>query len=559
MLKSVDAIVECVPNFSEGKRDWVINEIIEAIRRIPEVYLLDVHVGKSVNRTVVTFVSSPENIGDAAFEAIKKAAELIDMRKHKGEHPRIGATDVCPFVPIKGVSMEECVKIAREVGKRVGEELEIPVYLYEYAATADYRRHLEDIRAGGYEYLPRKLKDPMWKPDYGPCEWNEKVSRTGATIIGARDLLIAFNVNLNTKDRKIAEEVARHVRRRCVIEKLPGGTVLKEPLKTVKAIGWYIEEYGTAQVSMNIVNYKAMPLWKVFEICIEESEKFGVRVVGSEIIGLIPKEAILEVGRYYLRKQGKSDAVPEGDLIHVAAISLGLGEAAGPKLREKILEYKMEEVLGERRIVNMTLREFIDELSRSTPVPGGGGVAALLGSLSASLSSMVSALTYGKKGYEKYNEDIIKLGRKAQELKDKCLDLIEEDAKAFNEFMSAYRLPKRTDEEKMLREKKIQEAAKNAIEVPMSVLKLSRELMSVTEELVDKGNRNAISDVGMAVLCACGAAYGAYLNILTNLAWAGDGNLTSSIKETARKIIDEIDAESKRLLSKVIKLIESSG
>jgi glutamate formiminotransferase/formiminotetrahydrofolate cyclodeaminase len=554
----LDVIVECVPNFSEGKRSWVIKEIVDVIRRTPDVYLLDVSVGRSANRTVITFIGSPEDVKEAAFRAIERAAELIDMRRHKGEHPRLGATDVCPFIPIKGVSMDECVRIAREVGRRVGEELGIPVYLYEYAATADYRRSLEDIRAGEYESLPEKLRDPMWMPDYGPCEWSERIARTGATIIGAREILIAYNINLNTRDKRVAQEIARAVRERCLVRELPDGTRLDKPLKVVKAIGWYIEEYGRAQVSMNITNYRLIPLWKVFETCSEEAEKLGVRVTGSEVIGLIPKDAILEAGRYYLRRQGKSDAVPEKDLIHVAILSLGLNDVSRFDPAKKILEYRIEEVLEAGRFVKMSLRDFMDELSRSTPVPGGGGVAALLGSLSASLSSMVAALTYGKRGYESYNEDILKLGRMAQELKDRYLDLIEEDAKSFNEFMAAYRLPKRTEADRIVRTQKIQEAAKKATEVPIKVLESAENLVLMAEELVEKGNRNAISDVGIAAICAYGAAYAAYLNILVNLPWISDKDFKRLAKEMAEKRITDIATRSMQLLDRVIKLMDFS-
>ena len=539
----MDRIVECVPNFSEGRNMKVIREIVDVIEESPGVYLLDVSVGRSANRTVVTFIGSPESVGDAAFKAIRRAAELIDMREHRGEHPRVGAADVCPFIPIRGVTMEECVRIAREVGRRVGEELGIPVYLYEYAATADYRRNLEDIRAGGYESLPQKLRDPRWRPDYGPCEWNEKVAKAGAAVIGARDILIAFNVNLNTEDKRVAQEIAREVRGRGCVE---GSS------KVVKAIGWYIEEYGRAQVSINITDYKLMPLWKVFETCVEEAEKRGVRVTGSEIIGLVPKDAILEAGRYYLRRQGKNDAVPEKDLIHTAILSLGLNEVAEFKPEKKILEYRIEQALGVRKLTNLAVRDFMDELSRSTPVPGGGGVAALLGSLSASLSSMVSALTYGKKQYERYNEDMLRLGRRSQELKDRFLDFVEEDAGVFSEFMSAYRLPRKTEEEKRLRGEKLQEAARKAIEVPMSILRLSLELVDVAEELAEKGNRNAISDVGISATCAYGAAHGAYLNVLINLAWIRDEAFIKSVREEAAKILSNVEYRKDCILKKIL-------
>jgi glutamate formiminotransferase/formiminotetrahydrofolate cyclodeaminase len=552
-------MVECVPNFSEGRRLWVIKEIVNAIRRTPDVYLLDVSVGGSANRTVVTFIGSPEGVGEAAFKAIERAAELIDMRRHRGEHPRLGATDVCPFIPIKDVSMDECIKIAREVGRRVGEELGIPVYLYEYAATADYRMSLENIRNGEYESLPERIKDPMWNPDYGPCEWGERVARTGATIIGAREILIAYNINLNTRDRKVAQEIAKAVRESCLVKELPDRTRLEKPLKVVKAIGWYVEEYERSQVSINLTNYRLIPLWKVFEACSEEAEKLGVRVTGSEIIGLAPKDAILEAGRYYLRRQGKSDAVPEKDLIHAAILSLGLNDVSRFDPAKKILEYRIEEVLGAGRLVKMPLRDFMDELSRSTPVPGGGGVAALLGSLSASLSSMVAALTHGKKEYEEYNEDILRLGRMAQELKNRYLDLIEDDAKSFNEFMAAYKLPRRTEAEKVVRMQRIQEAARKATEVPMRVLESAENLVLMAEELVEKGNKNAISDVGIAAICAHGTAYAAYLNILVNLPWISDKDFIKSTKEIAEKRAADIAARSKQLLDRVIKLMNFSG
>jgi glutamate formiminotransferase/formiminotetrahydrofolate cyclodeaminase len=445
------------------------------------------------------------------------------------------------------------------VGRRVGEELGIPVDLYEYAATADYRMSLENIRNGEYESLPERIKDPMWNPDYGPCEWGERVARTGATIIGAREILIAYNINLNTRDRKVAQEIAKAVRESCLVKELPDRTRLEKPLKVVKAIGWYVEEYERSQVSINLTNYRLIPLWKVFETCSEEAEKLGVRVTGSEIIGLAPKDAILEAGRYYLRRQGKSDAVPEKDLIHAAILSLGLNDVSRFDPAKKILEYRIEEVLGAGRLVKMPLRDFMDELSRSTPVPGGGGVAALLGSLSASLSSMVAALTHGKKEYEEYNEDILRLGRMAQELKNRYLDLIEDDAKSFNEFMAAYKLPRRTEAEKVVRMQRIQEAARKATEVPMRVLESAENLVLMAEELVEKGNKNAISDVGIAAICAHGTAYAAYLNILVNLPWISDKDFIKSTKEIAEKRAADIAARSKQLLDRVIKLMNFSG
>ncbi len=549
----MDKIVECVPNFSEGRDMKVIDEIVKAIGSVENVYVLDVDPGEATNRTVVTFVGTPEGVKEAAFQGIKKAAELIDMRKHHGAHPRMGATDVCPFVPVKGVTMEDCVKIAEEVGERVGRELGIPIYLYEYAAREDYRRNLADIRAGEYEALPEKLKDEQWKPDFGPAEWSDAIAKTGATVIGARDFLIAYNVDLNTTDRKLAQNVAKIIRERGYTRKLSDGTKKHIPgkLKYVKAIGWYIDEYRKAQISINLTNFHETPLWKVFETCEEEAQKIGLRVTGSEIVGLVPLEAMLDTGCHFLRKMGKSNAIPEEDIVHHAIISLGLNDVATFDPTEKIIEYKIEKMEKAKKLIDLTLKGFADELSRESPAPGGGSVAALNGALSASLISMVANLTYGKKKYKNVWEDMLEIGTQSQRLKDEYLKLVDEDTKAFNLLMDAFKLPKKTDEEKRKREEKIQEATKIAIRVPMQTLEKAVELLNLAEELAEKGNKNALSDAGVAALTAYTAGYAAYLNVLINLGGITDKKYVEKTKSHANEILKKIKEEHTRIVEKV--------
>ncbi len=550
----MDRIVECVPNFSEGRNMKVIEEIVNAIKEVKDVYVLDVDPGEATNRTVVTFVGTPEAVKEAAFRAIKKAAELIDMRNHHGAHPRMGATDVCPFVPVKGVTMEDCVKIAEEVGKRVGEELGIPVYLYEYAAKEDYRRNLADIRAGEYEALPEKLRDEKWKPDFGPAEWNEHVAKTGATVIGARDFLIAYNVNINSTDRKIANKIAKVIRERGYKKKMPDGTKVQVPgrLKYVKAIGWYIDEYRRAQISINLTNFHETPLWKVFETCEEEAAKIGARVTGSEIVGLVPLEAILDAGKHFLRKMGKSDAVPEEDIVHEAIISLGLNDVAPFDPTEKIIEYKIEKMQKREKLIDMKINDFVNELSRDSPAPGGGSVAALNGALSGALASMVSNLTYGKKKYSDVWDEMLEIGRKAQKLKDELLTLVDKDTEAFDQVMLAMKLPKKTEEEKKIRAMEIERATKHAIEIPLKTLRLTPELMELALRLAEKGNKNAISDAGVAALTAYTAAYGAYLNVLINLGGISDENYVNATRDEAEKILKKIEELKTQVLEKVL-------
>jgi glutamate formiminotransferase/formiminotetrahydrofolate cyclodeaminase len=531
-------IVECVPNFSEGRDREIINSITKEIESTPEAKLLDVDPGESTNRTVVTFIGTPQGAKEAAFKAVKKAAELIDMRKHKGAHSRIGATDVCPFVPVSGVTMDDCVKLAHELGEKVAKELGIPVFLYEEAAQKPERRNLANIRKGEYEGLPEKLKDPEWTPDYGQPVFNPK---SGATVIGAREFLIAYNINLNTRDQKLAHEIALNLREMGRAKKDNAGNIIRDAegkpvmaagkFKAVKAVGWYIEDYGIAQISINFINYKITPPHLVFDEAVREAERLGLRVTGSELVGLIPKEAMLMAGRYYLEKQGKSPGVPEEELIKVAVASLGLNDVAPFDPQKKIIEYQFKE--DESSLLRLNLREFANELSLDSPTPGGGSTAALFGALSASLSSMVSNLTVGKKGYEKVKTDMKKNAVNAQLLKDELLREVDADTKAFNKVMTAYRLPKATEEQKKEKARALDEALKEATLVPFSVLEKSVEALKLAKAAALKGNKNSLSDAGVAGLAAQAAAQGAYYNIKINLPNIQDNPFKERIQKKA--------------------------
>ena len=519
-------LVECVPNFSEGRDMAVIDRITGEIESTEGAKLLDVDPGKDTNRTVVTFIGSPDAVVEAAFKAIARAAEVIDMSKHNGAHPRMGATDVCPFVPVSEITMEECAELARRLGARVGEELGIPVYLYEHAASVPERQNLANIRAGEYEGLPDKLKDPAWKPDFGPARFNAKA---GATVIGAREFLIAYNVNLNTRDTRVAREIAFTIREKGRLKRDDSGQVirddsgkaLKEPgiFKACKAVGWYMEDFGRAQVSINLVDYKITPPHLVFDECCRIAGEMGARVTGSELVGLIPLEAMLTAGRYYLEKLGKTKGVPESELIHTAILSMGLGDLYPFEPEKKIIEYQFDRG---GPLTTMKIDEFTDLLSTDAPAPGGGSVAALCGALSGALSSMVGALTHGKKDYEKSFDEMEEAGIEGQRLKERFIADVDRDTAAFNRVMDAMRLPKKSDEEKTARDSAIEEATKEATLVPLGVLKRALAAARVARRVVEKGNRNSISDAGVAALTARTAAEGAYLNVRINLAGIRD-------------------------------------
>ncbi len=537
-------IIECVPNFSEGRDRAVIDAIAKAISDIEGVKLLDVDPGADTNRTVVTFIGTPEGVKEAAFRAIEKAAELIDMRQHRGTHPRMGATDVCPFVPVTGVTMADCVAIAREVGERVASELGIPVYLYEEAATRPERKSLANIRSGEYEGLPEKLRDPNWLPDFGEAKFNPK---SGATVIGAREFLIAYNVNLNTKDRKLAHDIAMTIRETGRNKKDEAGNVIKDehgnPVKepgllpATRAVGWYIDEYGQAQVSINLLNYKITPPHMAFDTVCREAEKRGLRVTGSELVGLIPLQAMLEAGQHYLIKQGKCPGVPEEQLIETAIVSLGLRDLTEFDPAKKIIEYQVAELKGP--LVKMDLREFTNELSTDSPAPGGGSVAALAGALGAALASMVANLTYGRREYQSSWSEMESVAVEAQGLKDELLRCIDRDTEAFNAVMAANRLPKKTPEQIAERDRAIEAATKQASLIPLEVMIKSVEVLKLARVIAEHGNPNAVSDAGVASLMARAAVEGAGLNVRINLPGIKDAAFVADLRTQVQQLIDQ--------------------
>jgi glutamate formiminotransferase/formiminotetrahydrofolate cyclodeaminase len=515
-------LVECVPNFSEGRDRAVLDEIARAIARVDGVRLLDMDPGAATHRTVFTFVGTPDAVLEAAFFAIQVASQRIDMRAHHGEHPRLGATDVCPFVPLHGANMADCVELAQRLGRRVGDELGIPVYLYEEAATRPERRNLASIRAGEYEGLEAKLRDPEWKPDFGPARFNPQ---SGATVIGARPFLVAYNINLNTRDKKLAQEVAFELREAGRAERGPDGAIrrdaagvaLKKPgrFRDVKAVGWYIDEYARAQVSINFTNLTVSPVHLVFDAACEEAEKRGLRVTGSELVGLAPRDVFLEAGRHYLRKQGRSAGVPESELVHIAVRSLGLDELRPFVSQEKIIEYRVRDA-GAAPLGHLSLADFADRLSTESPAPGGGSVAALCGALAAALASMVAALSYkpggaGAAGLEK-------LGQDAQALKDELLAAVDSDAAAFDAVMSARRQPRDSDLQRTARDAAVQGALRHATEIPLGVLQRASRAALLARDAASLGSPSSLSDAGVAALCAETAAEGAYYNVLINLA-----------------------------------------
>ncbi|MEQ8186475.1 MAG: glutamate formimidoyltransferase [Candidatus Eremiobacterota bacterium] len=537
-------LVECVPNFSEGRDKAVIGAIADEIAAVPDVMLLDVDPGIDTNRTVITFIGPPEQVKIAAFNGIKKAAELIDMSKHKGAHSRIGATDVCPFIPVSDVTMEECVKLAEELGEKVWEELNIPVYLYEEAAKLPERKNLAYIRKGEYEGLEERFKETVWAPDYGKPVFN---AGAGATVIGAREFLIAYNVNLNTKNKKLANEIAMNIREAGRAKRDEHGNILKDDagntikipgkLKYLKAVGWYIEEYGQCQVSINLTSYRRTPPHIAFEEVRKEAEKLGVLVTGSELIGLIPEEAMIMAGRYFLEKQGACPGIPAEEVIKIAVKSMGLDQLSPFSPEKKIIEYR---VLKGKTITDLTVNKFIDELSSSSPAPGGGSAASLCGAVSAALSSMVANLTFGKKGYEDKWPEMKQLSLDSQELKNYFLEGVHKDTEVFNQVMSAGNLPKKTDEEKNIREIALEEATKEATLIPVSILKYSLRALELAKKAAVEGNINSISDAGVAALTAYAASEGAYYNIKINLKSIKDSDFIEKIEKEANQILNKI-------------------
>jgi glutamate formiminotransferase/formiminotetrahydrofolate cyclodeaminase len=550
-------LVECVPNFSEGRDRAVIDAIVASIASVEGVHVLDVDPGRDTNRTVVTFVAPLERAVEAAFRGIAQAADLIDMSTHKGEHPRMGATDVCPFVPLGTTSMDECVALARALGERVGAELKIPVYLYEYAATTDDRRNLATIRAGEYEGLAAKLSDPQWKPDFGSAKMN---ARAGATVIGARKFLIAYNVNLNTRDKKKASDIAFAIREQGRKKRDAHGQFLRDmsgdfefdpgTLKACKAVGWYIDEYQRAQVSINLTDFDVTPPHVAFEEVARQAAERGLRATGSELVGLIPLEAMRRAGRFYLEKQGASVGVPEPLLVETAIQSLGLRELGGFDPMQKIIEYR---VAGDSPLASSTVREFVDQVSTDTPVPGGGSVAALCGSLAAALTAMVGNLTVGKKGYESVSSEMSSLAAQAQALKDEFLRAVDEDARAFDAVMVANRMPKATHDEHLRRDAAIQAATMRAIDAPLGVMRLCEKTLPLVERVATKGNKNSISDAGVAALVLGAAAHGAWLNVRINLPGLSNRDEATRLEKDGSAIMQRLSGEGTRIAENVAK------
>lgn len=527
-------LIECVPNFSEGKDISVIKQITDEIEGVAGISLLNVDPGKATNRTVVTFVGNPKSVVEAAFRAIKKAGELIDMSKHSGEHPRMGATDVCPLIPIAGISMEETAKYAQQLAARVGKELQLPVYLYEEAQPDKQRNNLSTIRAGEYEGFFKKIKQPEWKPDYGPAEFDVK---RGASVIGARDFLVAYNVNLNTTSTRRANAIAFDVREAGRKIKNTKGEEITEPgtLKSVKAIGWFIEEYGIAQISMNLTNINVTPVHIAFDEVCKKAEARGIRVIGSELVGLIPLKAMLDAGKYFLKKQQRSAGVSEKELIRIAVLSMGLDELSPFKPEEKIIEYKMAN-RNNHKLINMTLDTFADETASESPAPGGGSVAAYIGALGMALGTMVANLSSHKKGWDDRWEEFSNWAEKGQQLKNELLQSVDEDTKAFNEIMNAFSLPKSSEEEKKIRANAIQSATKHAIEIPFKVMQTTFAGMEIIKTMAETGNPNSVSDAGVAALCARSAIMGAFLNVRINAAGCDDKNFVNKILEKGNEI-----------------------
>ncbi len=549
-------LIECVPNFSEGRDMSVIKQITDVIKGVDGVKLLDVDPGAATNRTVVTIVGTPEEVCEAAFRAIRKAAEVIDMSKHKGEHPRMGATDVCPLVPVSNITMEETVEFARQLAARVGKELSVPVFCYEHAAMKEERKNLATIRSGEYEGMAEKLKDPHWKPDFGPAVFN---ARAGVTAVGARDFLVAFNVNLNTTSVRRANSIAFDVRERGRTKREGNqltGPIVKDAngrpvmipgsLKSVKAIGWYIEEYDVAQISMNLTNISITPVHIAYDEVYKKAGARGIRVTGSELVGLIPLQAMLDAGKYFLDMQQRSKGISEKELIKIAVKSMGLDELTPFVPEEKIIEYMISGTDG--KLVDMSCSGFADETASESPAPGGGSVSAYVGALGVSLGTMVANLSSHKRGWDDRWEEFSEWAEKGQKLKEELLFLVDEDTRAFNRIMDAFGLPKKTDDEKAARKAAIEEASKYAIQIPYRVMQKSYESMEVMQAMAETGLSASVSDAGVGALCARTAVIGAFLNVKINAAGLEDRAYASDMAAKGQKIVDDAEKKEAEIL-----------
>jgi glutamate formiminotransferase / formiminotetrahydrofolate cyclodeaminase len=555
-------IIECIPNISEGRDKQKIQTIASEVEKVKGVMLLDVDPGASTNRTVITFAGEPSAVAEAAFLLIKKAAELIDMRQHKGEHPRQGATDVCPFVPISGVTMDECIALARQLGERVGRELGIPGYYYEYAAQTEIRKNLANCRKGEYEAI-EKITTAEWKPDFGPSEVTETAKKTGITTIGARDFLVAYNVNLNTTSTRRANAIAFDIREagRVVTDPTTGkpqvdadGEPLRIPgtLKSVKGIGWYIAEYGIAQLSLNLTNILVTPVHVAFEEACNKADKRGIRVTGSELVGLIPKQSLVDAADYFLKKQERSLGISESEKIKIAVKSLGLDDLAPFHPEEKIIEYIIEKKLGSNnRLVSMNLTAFADETASESPAPGGGSISAYVGALGASLGAMVANLSSHKRGWDDRWEEFSQWAQEGVKYQQQLLRLVDEDTLAFNTIMEAFALPKNTVEEKKVRSEAIESASKYAMETPFRTAQLAYESMVVMEKMVEIGNPNSVTDAGVGALCARTAVLGAVMNCRVNASGIKDKVFTEKILTACEKLEKDTEALEQKIRSMV--------
>ena len=554
-------LIEIVPNISEGRDQVKIKAITDVVETVEGVLLLDVDPGKATNRTVITLVGAPEAAIEAAFRLIKKASELIDMSKHSGEHPRFGATDVCPLVPIANISMEETAEYARKLGKRVGDELGIPGYFYENAASEPKRKNLANCRAGEYEGLANKLTNPEWKPDFGPAEFNEKVKKSGATAISARDFLVAYNVNLNSTSTRRANAIAFDIREAGRV-KMEGnkqvldqnGEPVREPgkLKAVKGIGWFIEEYGIAQISYNLTNISITSIHEAFDATCESAQSRGLRVTGSELIGLVPLNAMLEAGKYFLRKQERSTGIPESEIIKIAVKSLGLDDLAPFNREEKIIEYKLN-AANKRKLVGMSLSAFADETASESPAPGGGSISAYVGTLGISLATMVANLSSHKRGWDERWNEFSEWAEKGMALKKDLEWLVDEDTESFNRIMDAFGLPKNTDSEKAARKQAIQAATKYAIEIPLRVMETAYKSFEVIEAMANIGNPNSVTDAGVGALCARTAVLGAGMNVRINTGGLDDKDFGAKVTQR----VDELCLLAQEAEDRITKVVYS--
>jgi glutamate formiminotransferase/formiminotetrahydrofolate cyclodeaminase len=561
-------LVECVPNFSEGRDKVKIDDIVKQMSNVQGITVLDVDPGPDTNRTVVTIVGSPKSVSEAAFLGIKRASEILDMSQHSGTHPRMGATDVCPFIPVSAVTIEECISLSKQVGKRVGDELGIPIYLYEKSAQKPDREKLPTIRKGEYEGFAEKLKDENWKPDFGPAELHIKA---GATVMGCREFLIAYNINLNTKDHRLATDIAFELREAGRSKRTPNpnsknlldgeivrnedGSPVKVPgmFKDVKGIGWYVDMFNRAQISINFNNYKVSTIHDVFDAACQLAEERGIRVTGSELVGLIPLEAMLMAGKHYLKKQNRSLGVPTADIVECAVQSLGLNDVTSFHPEEKIIDYAVES--DQRSLMALTGTGFVEELSANSPAPGGGSVSALAGALGAALSSMVAALTHEKKEMLDSKPEMDKIGVEAQALKDRLTFLVDEDTTAFNKVMEANRLSATTDDEKSVKDLAVDVANKYAIEIPMETAEKCFRVIELSNILVEKGNPNSVSDAGVAAEVALAGVSGACMNVLINLPGVEDDDYCGDMRNRVEKIMEKAESLQKIVFEKTMNII----